>query len=59
MKLLMPLGAVLALLSLSSCNTLIGVWRDTKEGAIWTKNKIQEKSQGHEQQDESYGAPVY
>ena len=40
MKLLIPLGALLALFPLSSCNTLIGVGRDTKEGFIWTKNKI-------------------
>lgn len=31
----------LALLTLNSCNTLIGLGRDTKEGYIWTKAKIQ------------------
>jgi len=55
---------LLALFPLSSCNTLIGVGRDTKEGFIWTKNKIQEKTQGGGDggsQQDSYdqGAPVY
>lgn len=49
-------------LGLSSCNTTIGVGRDIKQGFIWSKNKIQEKSQGGGggggSQDE-YGAPVY
>jgi len=62
MKLLLPLGALLALLPLSSCNTLIGVGRDPKEGFIWTKNKIQEKTQGGgggQQDSYDQGAPVY
>jgi len=63
MKLLIPLGALLALFPLSSCNTLIGVGRDTKEGFIWTKNKIQEKTQGGggggQQDSYDQGAPVY
>lgn len=51
MKLLM---LVVAVLTLNSCNTMIGLGRDTKEGFIWSKNKIQ----GAGQQD-PYGAPTY
>lgn len=47
-----------ALLSLASCNTTIGVWRDTKAGFNWTKQKIQ-GSGGGGGQDYEYGAPVY
>jgi predicted small secreted protein len=46
------------LFSLTSCNTLIGIGRDTKEGFIWTKNKIQGANQGGGYEEE-YGAPVY
>ncbi len=42
--------------SLSSCNTAIGIYRDTKEGVIWTKNKIQGQSGGS---SDPYGAPTY
>lgn len=55
-------GAILAALSLTSCNTMIGLGRDTKQGFIWTKNKIQEKRAQGQQQDayqDQYGAPVY
>lgn len=45
----------LAALSLSSCNTLIGLGRDTAHGYRWSKEKIQ----GATQKEESYGAPVY
>lgn len=45
---------IAALLALNSCNTLIGVGRDTKEGYLWTKKKIQ----GEEVAEEA-GAPVY
>lgn len=45
-------------LSLVSCNTAIGMYRDAKEGVIWTKNKIQEKRGGGGQSD-PYGAPTY
>jgi predicted small secreted protein len=45
-------------LSLVSCNTAIGIYRDAKEGVIWTKNKIQEKRGGGSQSD-PYGAPTY
>lgn len=54
---------LLATIGLSSCNTLIGMGRDTKQGFIWTKNKIQENRQGSSQrqssQQDAYGAPVY
>lgn len=55
MKILLSLAAVL---SLASCNTSIGLWRDTKAGFIWTKQKIQESGDGGSQEYE-YGAPVY
>lgn len=43
-----------------SCNTAIGVWRDTKATYHWSKNKIQEsQSGGGGEQDYEYGAPVY
>lgn len=55
----MKMGFILLLaISLSSCNTFIGLGRDTKQGYQWTKNKIQEKRAASQQQDE-YGAPVY
>ena len=48
-------------LSLVSCNTAIGIYRDTKQGVIWTKNKIQESRNGGGGGDYSdpYGAPTY
>jgi predicted small secreted protein len=52
MKLLL-LGFVA--LAMTSCNTLIGLGRDTKEGYHWTKSKIQ----GSGQSEDPYGAPVY
>ena len=48
---------VLAAFALNSCNTLIGVGRDTKQGYHWTKSKIQGDNGG--QKDDNYGAPVY
>jgi len=45
----------MAALSLSSCNTLIGLGRDTQQGYNWTKDKIQ----GTGQQSDSNSAPVY
>jgi predicted small secreted protein len=47
----------IAALSMTSCNTTIGVWRDTKAGFSWTKQKIQGSGGGG--QDYEYGAPVY
>ena len=52
--------ALLLALSLGSCNTLVGIGRDTKEGYNWTKNKIQENRAASQQPaEEEYGAPVY
>jgi predicted small secreted protein len=42
--------------SLGSCNTTVGVWRDTKATYHWTKEKIQNSGNGSQQE---YGAPVY
>jgi len=42
---------------LSSCNTMIGVGRDSKEGYQWSKRKIQERRQPAYQ--DPYGGPVY
>lgn len=47
----------IALLSLNSCNTIIGMYRDTKQGVIWTKNKIQGSSGGGG--DAYSDAPIY
>ena len=55
MKLLLVIVVTFAL---NSCNTLIGLGRDTKQGYLWTKNKIQDSGGGGEQADTS-GAPVY
>lgn len=41
-----------------SCNTSIGIWRDTKATYNWSKNKIQQSQSGGGQ-DYEYGAPVY
>jgi predicted small secreted protein len=49
---------------LSSCNTAIGIYRDTKAGFLWTKERIQGMSSGgggggSEAVPEEYGAPIY
>ena len=49
---------IVAALALNSCNTLIGVGRDTKQGYQWTKSKIQGTGGGGDYSDPS-GAPVY
>ncbi|MFT3989868.1 MAG: hypothetical protein QM680_00520 [Luteolibacter sp.] len=63
MKFPILLLALASLLSLTSCNTSIGLWRDTKEGFIWTKNKIQNSRGGGGGDNSSYsgdyGAPIY
>jgi predicted small secreted protein len=56
MKFLCPF---LVLFALNSCNTAIGVGRDMREGYHWSKNKIQEKRQQRQMQQDHYGAPVY
>jgi hypothetical protein len=48
------LFVIVTALALNSCNTLIGVGRDTKQGFLWTKEKIQ----GTGGMD-AYDAPVY
>ncbi|MGL4399674.1 MAG: hypothetical protein ACRCXD_07375 [Luteolibacter sp.] len=53
MKLLL---LVISLSMLNSCNTAIGLFRDTKQGYLWTKGKIQ--GTGEVLPDQS-GAPVY
>ena len=45
---------IVTLLALNSCNTLIGIGRDTKECYQWTKKKIQ-----GEAAVEHADAPVY
>jgi predicted small secreted protein len=51
------IAVVAAALVLNSCNTLIGIGRDTKAGYYWTKGKIQ--GSGQQQESGDYGAPVY
>jgi predicted small secreted protein len=49
--------------SLASCNTGIGIWRDTKAAYNWSKTKIQESQNGGGgggvEYDTQSGAPVY
>ncbi|MEO5913162.1 MAG: hypothetical protein ABIS50_02945 [Luteolibacter sp.] len=47
---------IVAALALNSCNTCIGIGRDTKQGYEWTKSKFQ--GSGGTTVDPS-GAPVY
>lgn len=47
---------LIAVITLNSCNTSIGIWRDTKQGYSWTKQKIQGGGGGG---GDEYGAPVY
>jgi outer membrane protein assembly factor BamE (lipoprotein component of BamABCDE complex) len=58
MKYLIALAAIFAL---NSCNTSIGLYRDTKQAYSWTKEKIQgmNSSGGGSGGGEDYGAPVY
>lgn len=56
MKLIILLVAVL---SLVSCNTTIGVWRDSKAGFLWTKDRIQGAGASGQDFDYEYGAPIY
>lgn len=49
---------IVTALTLNSCNTSIGIWRDTKQGFMWTKSKIQGSGRQSDQPDPS-GAPVY
>ena len=60
MKFLLLIAAVGTLVS---CNTSIGIWRDTKAGFGWTKQKIQGMGSGGGGggggQSYEYDAPVY
>ncbi len=47
---------LVAALALNSCNTLIGIGRDTKQGYQWTKAKME---QSNTSSQDNYGAPVY
>ena len=51
MKLLVVIAVALAL---NSCNTCIGIGRDTVQGYNWTKSKIQGSPSA-----DSAGAPAY
>lgn len=53
MKYIIVLVTVFAL---NSCNTLIGMGRDTKQGYYWTKDKIQRSNSSS---SKNQGAPVY
>ena len=53
------LFVIVAALALNSCNTLIGIGRDTKQGYQWTKSKIQGSGDGGGSQQDTSGAPVY
>ena len=52
---------LVTLFALNSCNTLIGLGRDTKQGYLWTKSKIQGSGGGGggDSQPDTSGAPVY
>ena len=54
MKYLIALAFVFAL---NSCNTFIGIGRDSRQAYDWTKEKIQGSGGGGSA--DSYGAPVY
>ncbi len=54
MKIFILLAAVI---TLNSCNTFIGIGRDTKQGYEWTKEKFQGAGDGGSQ--DTSGAPVY
>jgi predicted small secreted protein len=49
------LFVMVAVMTLNSCNTLIGITRDTKLGYQWTKSKIE----GATAPADNDGAPVY
>jgi hypothetical protein len=51
----------IALVSLNSCNTIIGMYRDTKQAVIWTKDKIQGSGGGGGGggEDAYSDAPIY
>jgi predicted small secreted protein len=50
---------IIAALALNSCNTFIGIGRDTKQGYEWTKSKIQGNGGGGGGDTYDQGAPLY
>ena len=53
-------AALAIVFALNSCNTCIGIYRDTKQGYHWTKEKIQGMSGGGDGGGGyDSGAPVY
>lgn len=53
---------LLAIVVLNSCNTSIGLYRDSVQAYQWTKQKIQESNGGGgggPSAGNEYGAPVY
>jgi hypothetical protein len=46
-----------ALWTLNSCNTCIGIGRDTEQAYLWTKGKIQ--GTGPNKGGDASGAPAY
>jgi len=51
---------IVSAFALNSCNTSIGIFRDTKQGFNWTRDKIQNAGGGGGGQSDDYsGAPVY
>lgn len=57
MRYLILLAAVFAL---NSCNTTIGIYRDSKKAFLWTKDKFQGAGGGGGgAPNEEYGAPIY
>jgi hypothetical protein len=50
---------LIAVITLNSCNTSIGIWRDTKQACSWTQQKIQDSKQVGGGAGDEYGAPVY
>jgi predicted small secreted protein len=53
------LFVIVAALALNSCNTMIGLGRDTKQGYQWTKTKVQGMNDDNDSQADPSGAPVY
>lgn len=49
----------IATASLVSCNTSIGLWRDTKQAYQWTSEQIRGAGSGGNEAGYDYGAPVY
>jgi|DewCreStandDraft_4_1066084.scaffolds.fasta_scaffold62482_3 predicted small secreted protein len=49
----------IATASLVSCNTSIGLWRDTKQAYQWTSEQIRGAGSGGDAGAYQYEAPVY